>query len=121
MNIESLQKLNNNMEYEELKSLLSNNLLEVEFVKRTNNERRVMMCTNCKKILNSTIGEDEFGYKNVSFTGTGMKYSPKSKNTIIVWDIVKKGWRSIPVDTVEVKNIYKPEEVFDMDWDKILA
>lgn len=74
---------------------------KVKFIKRTTGEERVMICrTRVKKHL----------------AGTGLRYSPKGKNLLSVWDVEKyhemrsngfseeeaghKSYRQIPVDNI---------------------
>ena len=59
----------------------------VEFIKRTDNKKRTMRCT--------TNYQDKL-------VGGVLKYSVTEKNLLPVWDIDKKGFRSIPLDRVLV-------------------
>lgn len=64
-------------------------IMRVTFTKRTNGEKREMVCR---------IGVT----KGVKGTGNSNKVTDLVKNHIIrVWDIQKKGFRSINLDTVE--------------------
>ena len=59
----------------------------VEFVKRTDNTKRVMRCTT--------------NYKDKLVGGT-LNYNAREKDLLPVWDIDQKGFRSIPLDRVLV-------------------
>ena len=57
----------------------------VTFIKRADGSKRKMLCrTGVKKYTN----------------GEGMKYSPKDKGLIPVYDLQKKGYRSIPINGI---------------------
>jgi hypothetical protein len=61
----------------------------VEFVKRTTGELRRM---------SARIGIDRTN-------GSGMKYDPVKKNLMVVWDVVKDGYRMINLETVRALSI----------------
>ena len=57
----------------------------VTFVKRSNGELRTM---NCRKGV--TIGVN----------GNGMKFNPADHDLVTVWDVQKRDFRSIPLDSI---------------------
>jgi hypothetical protein len=62
-----------------------NTIFKVRFIKRTNGDRRDMLCR---------LGVS----KDVS--GMGMRYDPVDKGLLTVWDMEKNGWRSVPLDAI---------------------
>lgn len=60
-------------------------IFSVEFIKRTTGEHRKMLAT--------------LNYESKLKGGT-LNYSPDAKNLLVVWDIQKKGFRSISLDSV---------------------
>jgi hypothetical protein len=58
----------------------------VTFIKRTNGDRRHMICR---------LGVSK------GVTGTGSAYDPAEHGLLPVYDMYKHDWRSIPVDAIE--------------------
>jgi hypothetical protein len=57
----------------------------VEFIKRTNNTHRVMVCrTGVKKDLK----------------GVGHSFDPEKKNLLCVWDMKKEAYRMVSIDSI---------------------
>ena len=79
-----------------LKELLHNNEVLVEFIKK-NGEHRKMRCT-----LNVDFIKENFP----EFEHPKGKRTPK-EGVVSVWDLEKKGWRSIIIDNVQEYNITK--------------
>lgn len=72
------------MNREELRNRLKSSTQRVEFIKK-NGDRRVMICTLRKDILQSY--------------GTGTKRQEPS-NLLTVWDCDAQGWRRVNLDTL---------------------
>ncbi len=72
MQIESVSKLVNN-----------GRIFSVEFIKRTDGSRRRMVART-----------------GVRSAGGELNYDPASHNLITVYDMVKRGFRNIPVDNI---------------------
>ena len=67
----------------------------VTFVKRTTGETRVM---NCRKGVKKYL------------TGGEMKYDPKKKNLVSVYDVKKRGHRSISLENIQRVKMEGDEE-----------
>lgn len=74
-------------------------IISVDFIKRTTGEKRTMNC--------------RFGVKK-GITGAGMKYDPLEHGLIPVFDMQKKAFRMINLDTV--LEIRMDGKVFDKDF-----
>lgn len=72
-----------------LKAGENGRIFSVKFVKRTNNEIRTM---NCRLGVTKHLKGGEQGY------------DPKDHNLITVWDLQKKAYRSINLETVFALN-----------------
>lgn len=81
-----------------LKKLAGGTLFKVVFVKRTTGELREMVC--------------RFGVSK-GVTGEGLKFDPLEKGLIVVFDMQKKAYRSIPVENIQ--KLVIRGEVFDLE------
>ena len=72
---------------------LRNNILEVHFTK-VNGQARVMRCTLATRYL------PESYVQSLEEQETEKKFHEENKETIAVWDVLQKGWRSFRIDTV---------------------
>lgn len=74
------------MDYEAIFNEVSDGkFFSVRFTKRTTGELRKMVCrVGVKKYL----------------SGGQVKYNPRDKGLLSVWDVENKGYRSIPIDGV---------------------
>jgi hypothetical protein len=70
----------------------------VTFVKRTNGETRVM---NCRKGVRKGV------------TGEGLKYDPKTKNLVTVYDMQKGAFRMIALESI--RRVAMEGQVFDVE------
>lgn len=82
-----------------IKGLAGNTIFSVDFVKRSTGEARTMLCRlGVKKGVN----------------GKGLNFDPVDKGLLPVWDLHKKAYRMINLDTVtEIRangNTYRIEE-----------
>lgn len=73
------------MELSELKSLVADGkIFSVKFIRRTDGAERKMLCRT-----------------GVRPAGGGERaYDPSAHNLLLVWDMQKKGYRTIPADNV---------------------
>lgn len=70
----------------------------VDFVKRTNGEHRRMVARTGV-------------HKGV--TGQGMGFNPREKDLMVVYDVEKRGYRCIPLDSVIAAKVNGQEVHFD--------
>ena len=82
-----------------LKQTLQNNVCEIKFAKRREPTFRNMLCTLAQNILNSVNGRTTLNYKPPSGPP---KYSPESKNLLLVWDIFMQDWRMVSMDNCDL-------------------
>ena len=88
-----------------LQTILGNNVVELDFVRRHpklgwSNVRAVLGTTNYP-LLNG-----EFGYKVLHFTppkGVGMGYDYKSKNLCVIWDMFRQEYRVFGAEQVNIR------------------
>jgi hypothetical protein len=88
--------------------ILRNHVAEIRFLRRNaklgyNNQRR-MLCTNDFLLLTSAVGQSTLKY--VKPTGT-LKYSPASKNLLIVWDIFYQSFRAVNCNDCDLVAVIK--------------
>lgn len=73
-----------------IRELAGDTIFSVVFIKRTTGELREMQCRlNCSKDVK----------------GGERSYDPAEKSLLVVYDTVKLGWRSIPVDAIQSAKI----------------
>lgn len=87
---------------EDLKNLLEQNVLEVDFTK-LNGDKRVMTCT---------LREDMKPPATKTDTMSQKKVREVSDAVVSVWDVNAKGWRSFRYERVNIVNVvdeYKTE------------
>lgn len=70
---------------ETIRGLAGSTIFHVKFVKRTNGEIRDMVCR-------LGVAKD--------LTGEGMKYDPIDKGLLTVYDMQKRAYRSVPLDSI---------------------
>ena len=90
---------------EELKLLLSQNVVTVDFTK-LDGDKRVMTCTLREDIKPVATKADPMSQKKVREV---------SDAVVSVWDVNAKGWRSFRYDRVNAVNIV---EEYEQDWYK---
>ena len=88
---------------EELKLLLSQNVLTVDFTK-LDGDKRVMTCTLREDIKPAATKSDPMSQKKVREV---------SDAVVSVWDVNAKGWRSFRYDRINAVNIV---EEYEQDW-----
>lgn len=69
-----------------IKKAAGGTIFSVQFIKRTTGEVRDMVCR-------LGVAKD--------LTGEGLKFDPVAKKLLTVWDVQKKGYRSIPLDAIQ--------------------
>lgn len=72
-----------------IRDLAGGTIFSVVFVKRSDGERREMVC---RLGTASKVKGDE---------GQGPSYNASDKGLLPVWDMQKNGWRSIPLEGIE--------------------
>ena len=82
-----------------LLQLLSNNVCEIRFIKRTTGAARTMLCTNDQTLLNSVNGRTTLNYKPPTKLPD---YAPAPKNLALTWDILMQDWRMVSMDNCNV-------------------
>lgn len=87
----------------DLKKLLEQNVLTVDFLK-LNGDKRVMTCTLRKDIKPPATKTDTMSQKKVREV---------SDATVSVWDVNAKGWRSFRYDRVNAVDIV---DEYKQDW-----
>jgi len=88
---------------EELKLLLSQNVVTVDFTK-LDGDKRVMTCTLREDIKPAATKADPLSQKKVREV---------SDAVVSVWDVNAKGWRSFRYDRINAVNIV---EEYEQDW-----
>jgi len=94
---------------ESLKSLLSNNVCEIRFVRRHPKfgykMTRQMVATNCLEILESTNAKISLNYRRPT---KARQINHDRYNLVLVWDILMQDYRCIPMESCVVLNtVYK--------------
>lgn len=106
-----------------LGDLCLKNVVEIKFNRRRPSgyryPHRRMLCTLDPEILFSDLGKQILNTKTPS---NNPAYDAKSKNLLIVWDILMQDWRSIPVESVDVIATVPttPVEDFWKYFDKVI-
>lgn len=100
-----------------LVALLNDNVVELEFRKRTTGLHRRMLCTNSKALLNSISGKIALKYEPPK--GVGLKYSPSKLNLVVTWDLFWQDFRQIPLESVNIISAIplKTDEEITRFWD----
>lgn len=74
------------MEVQQVRQLVGNGkFFSVEFIKRSDGKRRLMLARTGVK---------------AGVTGAGPAYDPDQHNLLVVYDVHKKAYRSIPADSI---------------------
>lgn len=103
-----------------LKALLNDNVVEIKFKRRRVKQgapaTRRMLCTNSDIILNSPEGRNVLGFIP---TATPKPFNPDSKNLIVSWDILKRGYRMISMDNCELISQLSQDDFWPYYADKL--
>ena len=89
------------MTVDELKSITDENVVILQFIKKTDGKLRIMTCTTCYPLLTSNEGLMRLHFRK---TYNDPPYNPLPDN-LIVWDIIKEDYRQIPANRVRIQNI----------------
>lgn len=85
-----------------LRRLALTNVVEIVFTRRDKYRRpqvRRMLLTLDPLLLNSVLGKKILGFRKPK---TSPAYNAASKNLLIVWDLIMRDWRSIPLETTRI-------------------
>lgn len=83
----------------QLKSITDENVVILQFVKKTDNKMRIMTCTTCLPLLESQEGIMRLHFRKAN---NRPPYNPLPDN-LIVWDINKEDYRQIPANRVRIQ------------------
>lgn len=83
----------------QLKAITDENVVILQFVKKTDNKMRTMTCTTCLPLLESQEGIIRLHFRK---TNGRPPYNPLPDN-LIVWDINKEDYRQIPANRVRIQ------------------
>lgn len=91
-----------------LRQLLATGVVELKFKRRHGKmghpSHRRMFCTNNFGVLNNIIGKVTLKFRPPN--GVGLSYNPAAKGLIPCWDILMCAYRQIPVESVEVVQVW---------------
>lgn len=87
----------------QLQKITNENVVILEFVKKTDNKLRMMTCTTCLPLLQSQEGVMHMHYRKPNGKSP---YNPLPDN-LIVWDVNKEDFRQIPATRVRIKQSIK--------------
>ena len=73
-----------------IRTLVGKRFFGVKFVKRTDNSVRTMLCK---------LGVVNWG-GNKQITGSGLKFDPEAKRLLPVFDVNKKAYRMVNLETI---------------------
>lgn len=74
---------------------LRENIIEVVFMK-ANGDKRTMHCTLRKEFLPESYSNDE---------GEEKEFHKSNPDTLAVWDVQNRGWRSFRINSIEYAQI----------------
>ena len=86
------------MTVSQLKAITDENVVILQFIKKTDNKLRIMTCTTCLPLLESQEGILSLHFRK---TNNSPPYNPLPDN-LIVWDIIKEDYRQIPANRVHI-------------------
>lgn len=82
----------------QLQAITNSNVVILKFIKKTDNNLRIMTCTTCLPLLESQEGILKLHYRKPT---NPPPYDPRPDN-VIVWDIKKEDFRQIPAPRVQI-------------------
>lgn len=82
----------------QLQAITNSNVVILKFIKKTDNNLRIMTCTTCLPLLESQEGILQLHYRKPT---NPPPYDPRPDN-VIVWDIKKEDFRQIPAPRVQI-------------------
>lgn len=92
-----------------LEKQLLNNVVQLTYIKKSG-EHREMLCTKSKKILNSFEGQTILGFTPPKGRP---KYDIELTDNIIVWDLEKRGFRTIAAAHTMINEVIPEEEYYE--------
>lgn len=109
----------------ELKNLVSSNVCEILFHRRTpertsippRSEWRRMLCTNSIQILNSTNGKISLNFR---FPRTPKRIDEVKHNMVVVWDIIMQDYRNVSMDECYLIQTIPGDETFWKYYNEVL-
>lgn len=109
-----------------LKRLCLTNVIELKFRRRIYPGKnggvrtRRMLCTLDPLLLNGALGKKVLNFKKPTQLPP---YNAAAKNLVIVWDIFRQNWRSVPVESVDVVSMIstRPQKTFWEYFTKVLS
>ena len=109
-----------NLSINGLKTLCQQNVVELVFNKRTNNQHRRMLCTLDFFLLNSDLGKQIFKFNPPRYSPP---FDASSKGLVTVFDIIMLNWRNIPVANAAIVTAIPtdPAEDFWKYFDKFIS
>lgn len=101
------------MSVTELGNLLSNNVVDLRFVRRRQRVDlppiRRMLCTKSYELLTSNNGLITLGYRKPV---AAPDYDPTLEGLVTVWDIFMQDYRNIPAETVTINKVIPANDEF---------
>ena len=83
----------------QLKAITDENVVILQFIKKTDGKLRMMTCTTCYPLLTSYEGLMRLHFRK---SNNNPPYNPLPDN-LIVWDINKEDYRQIPANRVRIQ------------------
>lgn len=101
------------MSVTELSNLLTNNVVDLRFVRRRQTRGkppvRRMICTKSYELLNSNNGLISLGYRKPV---AAPDYDPTLEGLVTVWDILMQDYRNVPAETVTINKVIPANDEF---------
>jgi|694.fasta_scaffold00065_58 hypothetical protein len=109
----------------ELKNLVSSNVCEIIFLRRTPERAPVppraqwrrMLCTNSIEILNSTNGKISLNFR---FPKTPRRIDEVKHNIVVAWDIIMQDYRNISMENCYLIQTIPGDETFWKYYNEVL-
>jgi hypothetical protein len=109
----------------ELKNLVSSNVCEIIFLRRTPERAPVppraqwrrMLCTNSIQILNSTNGKISLNFR---FPKSPRRIDEVKHNIVVAWDIIMQDYRNISMENCYLIQTIPGDETFWKYYNEVL-
>jgi hypothetical protein len=109
----------------ELKNLVSSNVCEIIFLRRTPERAPVppraqwrrMLCTNSIEILNSTNGKISLNFR---FPKTPRRIDEVKHNIVVAWDIIMQDYRNISMENCYLIQTIPGNDMFWKYYNEVL-
>lgn len=118
-----IQQSDRQIQYGELKRLLSTNVCEIVFVRRRPErapgrpEVRRMLCSNSMNILDSDNGIRSL---NFHYPKTGRRINEVKHNIVVVWDIMMQDYRNVSMDMCYLRQTIPGDDTFWKYYNNVL-